>query len=97
MTLRLERDGTKPPGVEIKTWGIGKPIIYFGDYEISMEDFLIASHYVLTNTDLYVDDPRIQFVRSVQAATLVEGYMRGQLRFTTKLPPVHRYRSPFGD
>jgi len=59
--------GTKPAGLEVKTWGpIFRNIVFLGDYEISMEDFLFAVEYVLTNADLEPDDPRIDFVKRVQ-------------------------------
>jgi len=95
MSLVLER-GTKPAGLRIKTLGLllGDPV-WIGDYEISMEDFLFAAHYVLTNTNLRPNDPRLQFVKSVQAMKVVPGQptIIGSREFPnhflqTDVPPV---------
>lgn len=62
MSLRLDREGTFPL-IEMKTYDVnGTTQIYFGDYEIDMEDFLAAAIYVLTNTNLGPDDPRRKFL-----------------------------------
>lgn len=64
MTLVLDR-GTRPKGLEVKTTGAPTIGILLGDYELSMEDFLLAAAYVLTNSDLEgeeEEDPRRQFV-----------------------------------
>ena len=66
MSLILEL-GTKPDGLEVKTFGFGsmENMVYLGDYEISLEDFLLTAEYVLTSTPLTADDPRLQFVKCV--------------------------------
>jgi hypothetical protein len=48
MSLSLDL-GTKPAGLEVKTYGFGSMgnTVHLGDYEISLEDFLIMAVYVL--------------------------------------------------
>lgn len=88
MTLLLER-GTRPARLGIKTFGLGIDTIFLGDYEISLEDFLFAAHYVLTNTDLEgPEDPRLQFLKCIRSMEEVEGYMKGAKRLKTSEPPV---------
>ena len=80
MSLVLNQ-GTKPEGLEIKTWGMPElPDVQLGDYEISMEDFLECAFYVLTNTDLQPNDPRLVFVERVKKMTQLDGYMSGRKR-----------------
>lgn len=92
MSLSLDL-GTKPKGLEIKTLGnlLGLDplhVVHLGEYEISMKDFLCAADYVLTNTDLEVDDPRLQFVRCVKSMKIVEGYNPGRKRLEASVPPI---------
>jgi hypothetical protein len=54
--------------------------IRIGEYKIPLEDFLAAAEYVLTNTDLEPDDPRLQFVQLVQSMKQVDGYDPGRKR-----------------
>lgn len=73
MSLRLT--GTRPPGLEVKTLGVGRPEVYFGGSAVPLEQFLVAALYVLENTDLApADDPRLPFVRIVRSMIVVEGY-----------------------
>ncbi len=92
MSLALNL-GTKPEGLEIKTWGdmLGPdPLqtIHLGEYEISMVDFLYAAAYVLTNTNLEKNDPRLQFVEYIRAMKVIEGYHPGGKRLKSDVPPV---------
>lgn len=48
--------------------------VQFGDHEVSMEDFLVAAYYFLTNTDLAEDDPRLSFVSRVRSLGIVRGW-----------------------
>jgi len=86
MSLILER-GTSPTGLSIKTHPFSDTV-YLGDYEISMEDFLISAHYVLTNTDIKPDDPRLQFVKCVQSMREVSGFNSSQKRLAASEPAV---------
>jgi len=88
MTLVLGR-GTKPENLEIKTYGLLSlsGIVHLGEYEISLEDFLSAALYVLTNTNLGPNDPRPEFVRCVQSMKEVDGYGSREKRLEPSIPP----------
>jgi hypothetical protein len=58
--------------------------VFLGDYEISLEDFLAAAEYVLTNTDLEPSDPRILFVKYVRSMKEVDGYNLDRKRLEAK-------------
>jgi hypothetical protein len=89
MSLILEM-GTKPEGLEVKTYGFGLMgnSVYLGNYEISIEDFLVTALYVLTNTDLDVNDPRIQFLKCVHSLKVVRGYNPNRTRLEASEPAV---------
>jgi hypothetical protein len=86
MTLLLER-GTQPEGLGVKTLGgpLGN-IVFLGNYQISLEDFLFAAEYVLTNTNLKSNDPRLQFVKCVKSMKKVEGFGSGGKRLEVREP-----------
>ncbi|MFZ2969535.1 MAG: hypothetical protein WA063_00125 [Minisyncoccia bacterium] len=88
MTLILNREGTKQK-IDVKTYGAGdlKDKVIFGKYEILLQDFLDAVHYVLTNTDLEPDDLRLEFVRRVNAMKEVPGYNKNGKRLKTIILP----------
>jgi len=86
MSLSLDL-GTKPDGLHVKTWGAGNTV-FLGNYEISLVDFLFAAEYVLTNTDLEQNDPRLQFVKCIKAMKKTNGYSVGGKRLESSLPPV---------
>lgn len=82
MSLFLDL-GTKPAGLKVKTEGTIRSMVntvFLGDYKISLEDFLVAAAYVLTNTDLEPNDSRLQFVQYVRSMRIIEGYNRGKKR-----------------
>lgn len=80
MSLRLR--GTRPPGLEVKTLDIGGcPVVFLGDHEIPLEQFLVAAQYVLENTDLApAGDPRLVFAKIVRSMRMVKGYNPGGKR-----------------
>ncbi|MFH1170672.1 MAG: hypothetical protein V1704_03900 [Candidatus Vogelbacteria bacterium] len=82
--------GTRPAGLEVKTYGFGSMgnTVHLGDYEISLEDFLIATQYVLTNTDLVPNDPRLQFVKCVQSMEEVRGHNPNGKHLESPVPPI---------
>ena len=90
--------GTKPAGLEVKTFGFGSMgnTVHLGDYEISLEDFLVTVEYVLTNTDLEPNDPRLRFVKRVQSMKEVAGYNPNRKRLGDPRPgvKVRRQNSP---
>ncbi len=81
---------TKPTGLEVKTFGHGPMgnTVYLGGYEISLKDFLAAVEYVLTNTDLKPNDPRLQFIKCVQSMKEVDGYNANGKRLKSFVPVV---------
>jgi len=91
MSLSLDL-GTKPEGLEIKTHGNIFPddVVYLGDYDISIEDFLVCAYYVLTNTDLYDGDPRTKFVNCIKKMHMTDGWNKEGCRFESELDPIGR-------
>lgn len=66
--MSLILSDAKPSNLQIKTWGTGpEEIVYLGEYKIPIKDFLCAACYVLTNTDLRKNDPRLQFKKCVRS------------------------------
>ena len=63
--------GTEPKDLRIKTFD-GKTV-FLGEYEISMVDFAICAFYVLTNTDLEENDPRLKLVEDVRNLRIKQG------------------------
>ena len=89
MSLPLNR-GTQPAGLEVTTSSIGSidNTVRIGYCKISLEDFLRAVVYVLTNTDLKPNDPRLQFVKYVQLMGEVEGYDPQNKRLESPIPAI---------
>lgn len=72
--------GTIPDGLPVKTYGLGDNPVFIGDYEIALRDFLAAAMYVLTNTDLLANDPRVAFVTEIRGLAVIPGYNPGGVR-----------------
>lgn len=51
-------------------------LVFFDRQHIEINDFFNMVYYVLTNTDLYKNDPRIKFVNIVKKMKKVKGYMK---------------------
>ena len=81
MTLILDGKGTSP-AIMIKTNGIGDDIVFLEDCTISIDDFLDATIYVLTNTDPRDKDPRLEFIERVRDAKKIKGYNDGGKRLS---------------
>jgi len=79
MTLLLD-SGIKVMSVRLPDIAGGKEILYIGGVQISVEEFLRATLYVLTNTGLREDDPRRRFVELVKGMTECDGAPLGQKR-----------------
>ena len=80
MSLSLDL-GTDPKGLEVATYGIeGLPDICIGNYELSMKDFRYMVSYVMTNTDLMPNDPRLILKEEIRRMTVQEGYNPGGKR-----------------
>ena len=85
MSLLLQR-GTKPDGLRVTAQLTN--VVSIGNYEISLDDFLIVAEYVLTNTDLVPNDHRLQFVKCVKSMKEVKGYNKGRKRLESSLLPI---------
>ena len=87
MSISLDRRPTDPIGINVKTY-VGD-VVHLGRYDISLEDFLIAANYVLTNTDLIGEnDPRLAFIERVKGMRIVDGFNEGGRRLESNNPPV---------
>jgi len=75
MSLILSRSNNR----YVKTWGLmnNKDFVVLGKYDIDINDFFVMAYYVLTNTDLYKNDPRLKFVKRIKKMKKVKGYMKG--------------------
>lgn len=89
MSLSLNQ-GTVPEGVTVHTYGspiddrvhidvhdAGKIAV---GLEVTLDDFLAAAWYVLTNTDLEEGDPRVGFRDAVAAMAVGPGHNPGGSR-----------------
>ncbi|MCK5466074.1 hypothetical protein KAI56_01065 [Candidatus Parcubacteria bacterium] len=78
MTLVLE------DGLEVKTFGFEfgdkDGIINFGDHEIPIKSFLVAVEYVLENSELIENDPRLEFIECIKSMEIVDGFDSGRKR-----------------
>jgi hypothetical protein len=74
MSLLLE-SGTIPHGLSAKTYNDGLQVLLLGHYRISFDDFLATALYVLTNTNLEENDPRLKFIELVKKMKVVDGYL----------------------
>jgi hypothetical protein len=81
MSLELS---SSSPKVEIKTYGTIPEVVHLYsegiDIEIPIKDWLAATWYVLTNTDLYHDDPRWAFMRTMKQLEIIKGYAPKEMR-----------------
>ena len=75
MSLILERSNN----LRVKTHGLSNnsDIVFINEKEIEINDFFAMVYYVLVNTDLYRNDPRLKFIKRVKKMKKVKGYMRG--------------------
>lgn len=84
MSLLLEQ-GSTPPDLEAKATGFvrGNPIFLYGTgvhAEISLEDFCVLTYYVLTNSDLMPEDPRLNLIERIKKLQITEGFNPGESR-----------------
>ncbi len=86
MSLTLNR-GTEPE-VVAKTDFYGKSVDV-GPITISTEDFCHLALYVLTNTDLTHNDPRLDFMKSLAALNIVDGHNAGGKRLAFHIEEDH--------
>lgn len=84
MSLVLANTGTDPD-VVIST-GFDPRYIFFAGHQVCIEDFLLATEYVLRNQDLTgPNDPRLQFVEWVKSLEQVEGWGKDGKRLDGKI------------
>lgn len=78
MSHALDHPLTEPKDLEVKTHGGYPPVVHLttqtGRCTIAIEDFLDAAWYILTNTDLEPDDPRLVFIERVRKLRSVPGW-----------------------
>lgn len=81
MSLELSNSD---PVVEVKTYGERPEVVHITGGGIALDipvlDYLAMAWYVLTNSDLYEDDPRTAFVDVVKRLQQVEGHVPGGKR-----------------
>lgn len=79
MSLLLE-NGTRPNGLEAKTWSAAAPLMLSG-YAISPDDMCDLVRYYLTNADIGgPTDPRLKLVNEIRDFEIVDGWMPGEKR-----------------
>jgi hypothetical protein len=83
--MSLILDESTPKNLMVKTCGVKfevgegthmrrEQVVMLGDCEIPMSEFCTAVEYVLTNTDLDPNDPRIGLVERIKKATVTQGH-----------------------
>lgn len=72
-----------PSHTVVKTWPAEfDPTVQFGQETVSMQEFCEAVEYVLTNSDLESDDPRLALVRKIQRSRIGPGHNNGKTRIS---------------
>jgi hypothetical protein len=91
--MSLTLSYSKPQDLDVKTLGLpGCNVVLLGDYQIPMEDFCEMVKYVLTNTDLEPEDPRLELLEFVKGLKPVDGWNNLS---TTKITERGCLRSKF--
>ena len=49
-------------------------IVAIGPVEMPIEEFCVTAMYVLANTDLEPDDPRLEFIEDVKRLAKIKGF-----------------------
>jgi len=86
MSLSLDL-GTKPNGL-LAYFGADPTVLFLGDCAITMRDFVLLVEYVMTNTDLMPDDPRLRLIRRMISMCVVAGYNPGSSRLVVNVDHV---------
>lgn len=79
-------NGTRPNGLLVKTFGLSEEVVFLGEYQLSLNDFLAAVRYVLTNADLIPGDPRLAFIAWVRRLEAAPGWNRDGTRLAVRNP-----------
>jgi len=73
-----------PRDLEIKSHpnipGHENETVRIGEYHMSLSDFLVMAEYVLTNTDIVPNDPRVKFLERIKRAEPIPGWNPGNQR-----------------
>lgn len=56
--------------------------VRIGVHDVTLQDFMLIAEYVLINTDLIENDPRIVFLKRIENVHLVDGWAEGKKRLT---------------
>ena len=76
MTYFVYGKGTKPE-IIIKTSNFNNIVYVDTGQDISIDDWLLATSYILTNSDLNDEnDPRLQFLEYAKSLRLTKGFTR---------------------
>jgi len=86
----LNGRGTVPKNLPIKAAG---PFVLIGDYRVSLMDFLLMVEYVLGNTDLEPEDPRLIFLERLRKIRQGPGWKRGQRRLIIRGPVYRKWKA----
>lgn len=73
------RDATDGQEIQVMT-PLGHSVVTIGEYDMSLQDFLDMFEYVMQNTDLIPNDPRLRLIEKVKKARQVAGYNQGKQR-----------------
>lgn len=79
MSLALDL-GTKPEGTVAKTDFDGEFVQVGPHLRITTADFCELALYVLTNTDLAANDPRLHFMNQLAKLNVIDGHNPGRKR-----------------
>ena len=64
------------------SFGNLKGIVTIGEYKIPMKDFVELIYYVLTNTDLEEDDPRLNLLERIKLLEKTDGWNKGRKKLS---------------
>ncbi len=76
--------------IEVKTYPfeVLEGEVHFGEYAVPMEEFCLAAFYVMTNTDLWPDDPRRELQQKIASMEEVPGWRTGRVKFEPRSATV---------
>ncbi len=74
MSLEV-KDRFSQKGIYVKSGSLSDgDYITIGNNTFTMKDFLLIIYYVLTNTDLRENDPRLEFSEQLKLLKIIDGY-----------------------
>ena len=103
MSFVLNRESTTTKNLCAKTYGMGDQVVHFTIFdpkgrdqpvaEIGMTDFCALIYYVLTNSDLDHDDPRLRLFECLKKAGIGPGYNASRDASSRRIE-IPDYRGP---